>query len=233
VLTAQQIVALVCQICNCPGRTVAAGQFLNLILADYAQTLDLDSIRLDSTLSIGPQATTPYFYSLPTNYLRMYDIYYNVLGTVFVPKQFELSELDAEYTASGIDNYPVRYATDMSKAPPNGTAPLIAFYPPPAVPITVQFRYRPTSLDIVTPESSSTVPYFPDQLVLIKELCIQVGDVAGGDDRSARWQAEVDKRMRKYLTMDDDKEGYSQTVQLDSRFFRRNVNLPPSKILGF
>lgn len=206
---------------------------LNLILQDYAQTLDLDTIRLTTTLAIGPQATIPYFYALPANYLRMYDIFYNVDGTVYTPKQFELSELDAAYTAEGVDNYPTRYATDVSQSPPQGAAPLIAFYPPPAVPIVVTMRYRPSSLDIVTPEVSAAIPYFPNQMILLKELCIQVGDVAGGDDRSDRWAKEVENRMRKYLIMDDDKEGYSQTVQLDSRFFRRNTNLPPSKILGF
>ena len=39
--------------------------------------------------------------------------------------------------------------------------------------------------------------------------------------------------MSKYLEMDDDKEGFSQTVKLDPRAFRSNLNLPPSKKLGF
>lgn len=206
---------------------------LNLILADYALTLDLDSLRLDATLPIGPQAQIPYFYTLPANYIRMYDIYYNVLGTVYNPVQMELKDLDAAYTDAGINNYPTGWATDMSKAPPNGPAPLIAFYPPPAVPLTIQFRYRPSSLDIATPETSATIPYFPNQLVLLKELCIQVGDIAGGEDRSTRWTAEVERRMRNYLIMDDDKEGFAQTVKLDPRSFRSNLNLPPSKKLGF
>lgn len=229
--SAQQIITLACQICNAPGRTVQAGQLLNMILNTYALTLDLDVIRLTSTLNIGPQTSIPYFYPLPANYLRMSDgdIFYNVLGEVFKPAQFSLAELDGAYTASGIDNYPEWWATDISTS----TGPTIAFYPPPAVPLVLTLRYRPTSLDIANPESSATVPYYPDQLGLLKELCIQVGDVAGGDDRSLRWEAEVEKRMRKYLTMDDDKEGYSQTVKLDPRNFRIRGNLPPSKRLGF
>lgn len=236
-LTAQQIVALVCQICNCPGRLTQAGQLLNLILADYAQTLDLDSIRLTSTLSTGPQTVTPYFYPLPSNYLRMADgdIFYNVQGQVFTPKQFSLAELDASYTASGIANYPEWWATDTAATAEStaGSSPSIAFYPPPAVPLVMTLRYRPSSLDIAAPETSSQVPYFQNQLILIKELCVQVGDVAGGDDRSARWEAEVKRRMEKYLIMDDDKEGYSATVKLDPRMFRSNGRLPPSKKLGF
>lgn len=227
--TAQQLVALACQICRAPGKQVYAGQMLNLILADYAQTLDLDTIRLTATLNIGPQADIPHFYSLPVNYLRMFDIFYNVLGEIFAPEQWPLDTLDKAYTNAGISNYPTRYATDMATS----TGPSIAFYPPPAIPLVVTMRYRPSSLDITSPESSSSIPYFPNQLTLLKELCIQVGDIAGGDDRSTRWEREVERRMRKYLTMDDDKEGYAQTVKLDSRNFKTNSNLPPSKLLGF
>lgn len=235
--SAQQLINLACQICQAPGRTVQAGQLLNMILANYALTLDLDTIRLTTTLNIGPEAVTPFFYPLPSNYLRMADgdIFYNVLGQVFIPKQFSLAELDASYTAAGISNYPEWWATDVSTTaqPTAGSSPSIAFYPPPAVPLVVTVRYRPTSLDITTPESSNDIPFYPDQLSLLKELCIHVGDIAGGDDRSARWEKEVERRMRKYLTMDDDKEGYSQTVRLDSRNFRNPVSLPPSKKLGF
>ncbi len=229
-LQAQQIVALACQICNAPGRTVSAGQMLNLILADYAQTLDLDTIRIDGTLTIGPSATIPQFYALPSNYLRMADgdIYYNVQGEIFNPTQIALRDLDTAPATTGINNYPTNWATDMSKTPPQ-----IAFFPPPSVALMVPFRYRPSSLDITTPESSTSIPFFPNQLVLLKELCIQVGDVAGGEDRSGRWEAEVKRRMEKYLMMDDDKEGYSQQVKLDPRYFRANRNLPPSKLLGF
>lgn len=235
--SAQQLIFLACQICQAPGRLVQAGQLLNMILANYALTLDLDTIRLTTILNVGPQATTPYFYALPSNYLRMSDgdIFYNVLGEVFRPAQFSLAELDRSYTAAGIANYPEWWATDVSTTPQPtaGTSPSIAFYPPPAVPLAMTLRYRPISLDIPSPESSALIPFYPDQLSLLKELCVQVGDLAGGDDRSARWEKEVERRMRKYLTMDDDKEGYSQTVKLDPRYFRNPVTLPPSKKLGF
>lgn len=231
--TAAELVSLACQICNAPGRIVQAGKLLNMILANYALTIDLDTIRLTTTLSIGPQATIPYWYALPSNYLRAVDVFYNVLGQQFVCNQQPITDLDAEYTAQGIDNYPEWFTTDVSTSPPTGSYPTMAFYPPPAVPLTVTVRYRPTSLDIANPETSTSVPYFPDQLTLLKELCVQVGDVAGGDDRSGRWEAEVDRRMRKYLVMDDDKEGFAQTVKLDPRQFRNPMSLPPSKKLGF
>lgn len=231
--SAATLVSLACEICLSPGKTVQAGKALNLILANYALTLDLDTIRLTTTLNIGPQATIPYWYQLPANYLRAFDVFYNVLGQPFYVTQMDLKDLDQAYTAEGIDNYPQQFATDMSTAPPQGAYPTMAFYPPPAVPLAVTLRYRPTSLDIATPETSATIPYYHDQLSLLKEMCILLGDINGGDGREPRWQKEVEARMRKYLQMDDDKEGYSQTVKLDPRQFRRNTNLPPSKKLGF
>lgn len=232
--TAAQIVTLACQICNAPGRTVQAGQLLNMILANLAQTEDLDIIRVTTSITIGPQATIPYFYPLPTNYLRFYDIFYYVNGEPFYLNEIELKDIDRTYTGSGIDNYPCDFATDMSQnnQPTAGANPSIAFFPPPATPLVVTIRYRPQTSDITTPESSSVVPWFVNQIILLKELCMQLGDVVG-DDRSPRWEQEVEKKMRKYLIMDDDKGGFSQTVKLDARQFR-NVNvLPPSKKLGF
>ena len=234
--SAQQLVADACQICNCPGRLAQAGRALNMILAHYALTLDLDTVRLTTIININQQNITPFFYPLPSNYLRMAEKpFYNIQGEVFQCEQIPLDNLDALYTASGVSNYPEKYATDIAvqPQPTAGTSPSISFYPPPAIPLAVTCRYRPSSLDITAPETSATIPYYPDQLTLLKELCILVGDFAGGEDRSQRWEAEVEKRQRKYLIMDDDKAGYAQTVKLDGRWFRNSATLPPSKKLGF
>lgn len=229
-LTAAQLVTLAAQICQIPGKTAYVGQLLNLVLANYALTLDDDILRKTTTLVIGPTADIPHFYDLPSDYDRYYDIFYNVNGSVFYLNQFELKDLDKAYTASGIDSYPEWFATDVSEQ--DNPQPVIAFYPPPAQSLTLTIRYRPKHTDITTPESSSTVPWFNNQLILLKDLCVQAGDVAD-DTRTVRWEAEVERRMRKYLIMDDDKEGYSQSVQLDPRNFRLRGNLPPSKKLGF
>jgi len=225
--TAAQIVNLVCQICNIPGRTAQVGQLLNVVLADYAQTMDLDVARKTTTFQITPQATIPYFWSLPADYLRFYDVFYNIDGTVFYLSEVPLKDLDRAYTADGISNYPDNFATDMSQSPP-----AMAFYPPPAIPLNITVRYRSQMADIATPETSNTIPWFPNQRVLIKDLCVEAADLCD-DARKGDWAREVDKRMRKYLTMDDDKGGYSQTVQLGPRNFRQSGALPPSKKLGF
>ncbi len=232
--TAAQLVSLAGQICNIPGRLVQIGQFLNIILADYAQTQDLDVIRLPTTLNIGPQGIIPYFYPLPSNYLRAYDVFYNVNGVIFYCNQMPLNEMDQQYTAQGIDNYPEWYSTDVAQFPQAtaSTSPSMAFFPPPAIPLAVTVRYRPQTTDITSPESSATVPWFPNQRVLLTDLCAMAGTLSD-DSRVPGWDKEVQRRMSKYLQMDDDKEGYSQTVKLDPRQFRSRQNLPPSKKLGF
>ena len=233
--TAAQLVTLACQVCNCPGRTSQAGQFLNLILANYAQTADLDTIRKTTTLNIGPQATIPYPYPLPSDYLRFYDVFYLVQGEPFYLTQMELKDFDSLFTGQGINNYPERFATDMAVAPGGvtpATAPNMYFYPPPAIPLSVTVRYRPQTGDITTPETSSTIPWFPNQLILLEDLCIKLGDLVD-DDRTQGWEIRLNNRMRKYLVMDDDKEGFAQRVKLDPNTFRNPIKLPPSKKLGF
>ena len=232
--TAQQIVTLACQVCNCPGRTSQAGQFLNMILANYAQTEDLDTIRQTTTLNISSQPTIPYPWPLPVNYLRAYDVFYLVSGEPFYLTQMELKEFDKLFTGEGVDNYPTRYATDMAVSPAGAVAspPNMYFYPPPQISLAVTVRYRPQTGDITTPETSSVVPWFPNQLILTEDLCVKLGDLVG-DDRTQGWEARLEKRMGKYLIMDDDKENFAQTVKLDPNTFRSSRNLPPSKILGF
>ena len=233
--TAQELVTLACQICNCPGRSAQAGQFLNLILSNYAQTVDEDVIRKTVTINIGPQPTIPFPYPLPIDYLRWYDLFYLVNGEPFYLEPMELKDFDALFTGQGIDNYPERFATDMATVPGGVTpkvAPNIYFYPPPATPLAVTLRYRPQTNDITTPETSSVIPWFPNQLILLEDLTVKLGDLVD-DDRTNSWEGRAREKMRKYMIMDDDKLGFAQTVKLDPNAFRTRGNLPPSKKLGF
>ena len=232
--TAQQLVALACQVCNVPGRTSQVGQMMNIILANHAQTIDEDEIRKTTVLNIGPQATIPYFYALPSDYLRFYDVFYLVDGEPFYLDQMELKDLDKQYASSGIDNYPERFATDVSQNPQAtaGSSPSITFYPPPGIPLAVTVRYRPQTADIVTPETSSTVPWFPNQLVLLEELCEKAMWLSD-DARSETFRKNVKEDLNRYLSISDDKSGFAQRVQLDPNTFRNRSNFPPSKKTGF
>lgn len=219
--TAQQLVTLACQIAKTPGFTTQAGQFLNIILADYAQVMDLDSIRQTTILNINSQSAS---YSLPSDYLRAVEVFYNVNGTIFYLNQIPLSDYDQEFQGPGISNYPEQYATDISKF----TGPKIFFWPPPALPLAVTIRYRPQIADIVTPETSSTIPWFANQRILLKDLCVELFSLAD-DSRGPATEQEVERRMKKYLIMDDDKEGYARQVMLDRRFFRSSGNARNTK----
>lgn len=225
--TAAQLVTLACQICNIPGRTSQVGQMMNIILGHYAQTIDEDVIRKTTTLSIGPQATIPYFYTLPSDYLRYYDVFYLVSGEPFYLDPMELKDLDRQYTGSGVSQYPERFATDVAQAPVQ-----IAFYPPPSIALTVTVRYRPQTADITTPETSSTVPWFPNQLVLLQDLCEKAMWLSD-DARKAEFKEDVHENLKKYLAISDDKEGFAQRVKLDPNTFRPRGGFPPSKKTGF
>ena len=238
--SASVIVNLICQVLNIPGRTTQVGQMLNIILANYAQTIDEDTIRKTVVagtgawpVNIGPNVTIPYFYALPTDYLRFYDCFYNVLGVVYQLKQIDVADFDGLYTAQGIQNYPEWFVTDVGGSNPRDGNPVqFAVYPPPAVPIVPTLRYRPQTGDIATPETSNVIPWFPNQKTLFFDLGHMASYLAN-DERGLEFRNDAEKCLGKYLVISDDKEGYAQRVQLDPRSFRNNLNLPPSKLLGF
>ncbi len=226
--TAAQLVTLALQVCNLPtGRASQVGQMLNIILANHAQTIDEDVIRKTTTLVIGPQATIPYWYTLPTDYLRFYDVFYYVNGEPFYLNQMELSEFDQMYVGSGVSKYPGSFTTDVSQSPV-----VMAFYPPPSVPLSVTVRYRPQTADITAPETSATIPWFPNQLVLLGELCEKAMWLSD-DARSSEFRKNVKEDLVRYMSISDDKEGFSMTVKLDPKTFKSPNRLPPSKVTGW
>ena len=222
--TSAQLVTLAGQICDVPGRTTQIGQLLNIILQDYAQTMDLDIIFKTTTINFLPSISS---YTLPSDYLRYKELFYSVNGTIFYMNQIPLEEYDQQFQGSGINNFPQSFATDMSQSPP-----LLLPWPPPDTVQAATLRYRPQRADISIPESSTDIPWFPNQRVLLKDLCAETMQLSD-DARKAGFDADVEKRMRKYLVMDDDKEGFAQQVKLDRRTFRPRANLPPDKIYGF
>lgn len=233
--SAKQLVALGCQIAKVgTGMASQAGQFLNMILAEYAQTMDLDSIRKTITFAVSAAYTGRGFngagYLLPTDYLREVQVFYNVNGTIFNLDPIALEKYTTLFQGTGIADYPESFATDISEqAVANYGAPVIYFWPPPAIPLTMNLLYRPQTADINAPETSNTIPWFPNQRILLRDLCVDLM-LLSDDARKDDLQNEVEKRMRKYLIMKDDKEGYAIQVKLDPQLFRPKNNLPPTKI---
>lgn len=233
--TAQQIVSLACQIAKVQsGMQPQVGQMLNMLLANYTQTIDLDVIRKTTTFNVTAAVTgvglTGAGYVLPADYLREVQVFYNVNGTIFNLDPLPIEKYYTLFQGTGIADYPESYATDISdQAVETNSGPVIFFWPPPAIPLTINLLYRPQTSDIVLPENSNLVPWFPNQLILLKDLCTQAM-MLGDDSRKESLDKEVESRMRKYLIMKDDREGFATQVKLDPQLFRRKDNLKPTKI---
>jgi hypothetical protein len=228
-LQAQQIVSLALQIAKAPGYTAQAGQMLNTILSDLCQTYDLVVIRKNFTFNFSTSATGLGYAAgcgpnpMPSDYLRAPKggHFYNISGTIYKMINVEQAEFDSFVQSPGQNSYPERFYVDMSVSPPN----LYVWYPASgAYPATV--RYYSQMPDIATPETSQTVPWFPNQNYLIRRLAGEVMAITD-DDRAAAYLGDDEKTtpqgagviLRNYLTMQDDPDGRVKTVQLDPRRF--------------
>jgi hypothetical protein len=222
-LTSAQIVDQACQIAKSTA-SAKAGQLLNSILNQLALTYDFDLLRAATTLSVSAASAS---YSLPADYLRQREVFYNVLGTIFYLNQIPLSDYDQAFLGPGINNYPEWFATDMSASPP-----LMYFWPPPNQSLSVIVKYSRLPADITTPETSTSVPWFPVSLYLITRLAAEL--MAPTDDaRRQNFLKEAASILDKYLMMDDDQTGFSRQVTKDARQFRNTSGLKPTKQTGF
>lgn len=185
-------------------------------MADLAQSYDLDIVRKTTTVNLNPGTAN---YTLPTDFLRTREVFYSINGTIFwcTPYGAGLADYDQQFKGSGINNYPYKYATDVSVAPT-----VMYFYPPPQIAIPVTVRYQPQTDDIDTPETSSTVPWFPNQKYLIAEVAAEMMKIAN-DPRAPGETANAQNILRNYLAMSDDKEGRARNVPLDPNRFRSIV----------
>ena len=232
---ASTIVSLACQIAKLnSGMAPQVGQFLNMILEEYARTLDLDTIRKTVSFNVSAGNTgvgvTNSGYLLPTDYLREVQVFYNVNGTIFDLDPLAIEKYYTLFQGTGIADYPESFATDIStQAVAANGAPVIFFWPPPAIPLTINLLYRPLVGAISGPENSAVIPFFPDQRILLKDLCVDAM-MLGDDSRKDDMEKEVERRMRKFLIMKDDREGVPMQVKLDPQLFRPQNALPPTKI---
>lgn len=230
---------------KCPNYTSQAGQFLNAILSDLCQTYDFDvakgtfSFNFNHSLPPGPNypnvqpGAGPY--ALPSDFLRMVDnkdAMWFLLGVPYPMIPCDLSEYDNLVQQAGLQSYPYIFATDMSASPPN-----LVVWPPPSGAFPCMIRYRRQMPDITTPETSSTVPWFPNQQYLITRLSgllMQITD----DQRYSEYMGDGEEgsegMLRRYLKMKDDNNDRAKTVQLDRRTFGRMFStLRSTKTIGW
>lgn len=211
-LTSQQIVTLACQIAKVPGYTAQGGQLLNFVLHELAQTYDFDFYAKYSTIDLLGGTTT---YDMPADHLRTREAYYYVNGQPFYLNQIDIRRYHQLYNGPGVDSYPTMFAVDVSQSP-NQFLP----YQPPTQALTLNLVYFPSHTDITTPETSSTVPWFPQQTYLVKSVAARLLDIADDPSKQAKLDMDAKNILSGFLSSDDDKEGYPQRVKLDRGLFR-------------
>jgi len=222
-LTSTQIISLACSIAKVPGMTTQAGQFMNARLIQIALDQDLDIIRRTTTIQMIAGTST---YNLPANYLRAREVFYNVNGQVFEPNQISLEDYDGLFNGPGEQDYPYYYATDIAQSPPT-----IILYPSPVVSAPLTVRYMDNLVEITNPETSSTIPWFQDQLLLIKMVAEDLMDIAD-DTRANEFSVKNDDKFRRLLQMANDKENRAISVKKDPQTFRSVRFVKPTKLQG-
>lgn len=244
-LTAAQIVSLSTQTAKVPGWTDQAGKLLNAILQDLAMDYDFDAARGATTVTLTSGLKGPY--ALPTDYLRLRqregkaELYYVIDGVPYHPDQRTYAELNSFVYTAGLQNYPQLFATDMSVAVPAITGPNLYVWPPSNGAHVLIIGYQKQMPDIVTPETSTTIPWFPNTNYLITRLAGELMKISNdsrvdsflGDDAD-RTPGGAGVMLRKYLELKDDNEGTVKTVTLDKRRFRGRLRgIRNSKLVGW
>lgn len=234
-LTAAQIVTLSTQIAKTPGFTSQAGQLLNAILGELCQNYNFELASSPYAFSFtgvsGP-------YEMPADYLRTKkdSFRYTIDGVPYVLTQYDYVEYLALVQTAGFQSYPQIFATDPSQTPT-----LLYVWPPPSGAYPVTMEYFQQKADIATPESSSSVPWFPNQTYLIRRLAGELM-MLSGDKRADGYLGDNDTLypqgagtiLRKYLRMKDDDQGFAKTVSLDRRqFMSRFRDLKNTKVVGW
>lgn len=245
-LTAAQLVTRACEAAHCTGFTVQAGQLLNLILSDLAETQDLELCRgvfnfnfitdNGAGSGMGP-------YPLPLDYLRHTrdGVFFTIDGVKYSLVNYDQSEFDLLVTTPGLANYPTVFYTDISplnQNPPSN--PNMYVWQPSSGTFPVTVRYYRNLPDIVTPETSTQVPWFPNQNYLFTELSGQLMKLTDdarakeflSDDPNGLGSANILRRFMQNQASDD--EGKAKTVSLDRRRFGyRFSRLPNTKSVGW
>lgn len=224
-LTAQQICTLVGQIAKCPGMSSQIGQTMNTVLVSLALQQDLDLVRRQTTITLTT-GSSPSSYALPANYLRARKFFYYVDGAAFEMIAQPLETLLLQFQNASMVDYPYWFATDTNTA--NN---LIYVYPNPVVTITATLIYFDSAVEISTPESSATIPWYPDQDFLINEIARRMMRITD-DERITLFKADSDETQRRTLRLLNDPEGRAVCVRRDPSTFRNTQNVKPTKVEG-
>jgi hypothetical protein len=231
-LQAQQIVNLALQIAKCPGFTSQGGQFLNMTLEDLWLHRDLKINRVTEFITVQANLYGPF--PLPTNYLRTYDLFFEQNNLPYFLNPISTQEYDAEFKDPSIANYPYEFMTilydeDTALVQNPPSAGQLFIYPQSSGQIVLTHRYMVRQPDIVAPETSTVIPWFPDQDYLITATAARLFQITD-DTRRDKFLADMEKMLRTHLIMEGDEQQVVKSVKLDPRRFHSNRTLKPTKI---
>lgn len=240
-LTYASIIRDAKQAARCNGYDPQAGDFLNEHLLQLAQTYDLPESQQLISKNIGPlmgdapQIAQPFqWYTLPlpngAKYNRTKEVFYNVQGTIFWINQLLPEQYDQLFQGSGISNYPYWYVVDTTASA--GATPIMGFYPPPNVSLTVFIRVQYEPADEPNPANSNNVPWFKNRLYLVTKTAAYLMMLTG-DSRKAAFDSDATAQLDKYLMKLGDKDNVATRVKLDPLMFRAKQALSPTKTTGF
>ncbi len=226
------------------GSAATAGLYLNSVLNELCQNYDFEVARGNYSFNFNPSSTTTSAfpnnvagsgpYTLPTDYLRVEkdEFLWFLNGVPYPMINCDMSEFDAQVQQAGMQSYPALFATDMSTSPATAV-----IWPPASGSYSALIRYFRQMPAITTPETSSTVPWFPDSNYLVTRLA---GEMMK-ETSDSRWEEFLGEKshgaqgiLNRYLKMKDDHNDRAKRVSLDRRRFGPNFGtLPITKTTGW
>ena len=225
-ITAKQIVADACMIAKCPGFLAQGGRQLNFVLSDLVLHRNLKVNLVTDYITVTANNNGPF--TLEANYLRTYDLWYNVNGEPFFLYPCSLKEFDSEERQSGLSNYPYEWASDLSPVAA-GNPGLLYVYPQSNTGVTLTHRYYLKQPDITAPETSSTIPWFEDQDYLMMATAMRLMRMTD-DDRYQQFVVDCEKLLEKHLLTEGDEQQVVKEVILDPRRFHVGGSNRPTKL---
>jgi hypothetical protein len=229
-LQAQQIVQRACAIAKVPGWLPQGGIYLNSVLEDLWLHRDLKINRVVEFVTVQANNYGPF--TLPLNYLRTYDLFFEQNNLPYFLNPISPEEWDQEFKDPSIANYPYEFMTllyDETTAQANQSAGQLFIYPQSSGQITLTHRYMVKQPDITTPEASQIIPWFPDSLYLIKRTAAELMSETD-DTRMESFLAQCEAMLRTHIIMEGDEQQVVKSVRLDPRRFHSNRTLKPTKI---
>jgi len=198
---------------------------LNLVLADLAMHRNLKVNLETAFITIPANSNGPF--NLEVNYLRTYDMLFQVNGEPYFLNPCSLKELDSEIQTIGLATYPYEWASDLSGVPTLGYG-IFYVYPMSNNQITLTHRYYLRQAEISTPETSLTVPWFEDQDYLINAVAARMMRITD-DERYQAYLMECENMLRRHLMTEGDEQQVVKSVILDPRRFRIKSHLRSTK----